>query len=922
MCGTSRYSTITGRYPSRSSYGRSISETNLRDVKIPLTKLEDILQQVGVDVDDPNDCSENNIAALLKNKYGYRTGVVGKWHLSADNDNDENDNDNDDNYKYNNIRSKIKKCGFDYAEAIYKENMDKKWNINIGNGGGNLFEHNMEHVTSKGIEFITMNKYDEEDDDDEKDDDDDDEEDDDDEKDDNDDDDEDDDEDEKPFFLYFNPTVPHSSSDVTDALNYADCRDTVEGTLKRPPFIPFGMTADYNDKDCSKYRQSVLDRARLNGVEDDDKMVGSIWVDDSIGSLLQTLEDKNILNNTFILFQLDHGESGKGSLFEGGSKIVQFIHYPDLFITNQIQSQNQNKYDGLVSTIDIVPTILDIINTNTNKNNNGTDQASSSNVTAISRSVDDVNKNYGMDGISWLPNVLMKESSSTAPDSGSDSDSDSDSVRTTNTTHTSSKSDSSNASNQRCLYVEQGMDRSVRCGCYKYISIYDPDSSAAYTTVRDANDVGIDIYYNNFYYLCHKNDNGTDTDTGLYYINSPEISPERRNRQWHNRMFNESLKKELIKKVTCLKNLTNPFMSPNYDKSRDISCDLPLQRYQQQDEQQEQQTTTLDDSTNITFTVENKNDNYYPPIKINESSSITASFIDNDNSNNSNNKTKTMIITPTHIFAIIAIIIVSSLLLFTTSLLCFKKRNKKTKQNNMNKNKNLSKVLSNNDDDDDIDDDDDDEIFIIIPTDTTHRPIMREFSGKIIKNNIDPHYDDDDDYETPTIIADASSVAMTTCIADSSFESSATNMEPEEEEDSSVLVTAMRIVDSYFDDFSSSFATTAAAATTNEDIVVSQTPLSGSTTTIWDKLTEEHNRRDKLRARLVEASTLLVKVGNHNTKETTCTCSTTTTEKASTSTSNESSDDGRDRDRGSISSVLSSRRLSSKFIDERKEQEI
>ena len=90
MCGTSRYSTITGRYPSRSSYGRALAQQFRRDgdddevprrnVIIPTTKLEDM---EGTVVEDPHDCRTNNLAAVLQHQYGYRTGVVGKWHLSA-----------------------------------------------------------------------------------------------------------------------------------------------------------------------------------------------------------------------------------------------------------------------------------------------------------------------------------------------------------------------------------------------------------------------------------------------------------------------------------------------------------------------------------------------------------------------------------------------------------------------------------------------------------------------------------------------------------------------------------------------------------------------------------------------------------------------------------------------------------------------
>ena len=132
LCGTSRYSTITGRYPSRSAYGRVWDEDNfLRDVRIPATKLEDVRG-----VDDPKDCSENNIAALLQ-RNGYKTGVTGKWHLTSD---------DGGAYTYGKIQSDVRGCGFDFAEAIYKENL---W----GNWYGDA-THNMEHVTSEAFKFI------------------------------------------------------------------------------------------------------------------------------------------------------------------------------------------------------------------------------------------------------------------------------------------------------------------------------------------------------------------------------------------------------------------------------------------------------------------------------------------------------------------------------------------------------------------------------------------------------------------------------------------------------------------------------------------------------------------------------------------------------------------------------------------------
>eukprot|EP00531_Pseudo-nitzschia_arenysensis_P014176 CAMPEP_0116118014 /NCGR_PEP_ID=MMETSP0329-20121206/1879_1 /TAXON_ID=697910 /ORGANISM="Pseudo-nitzschia arenysensis, Strain B593" /LENGTH=649 /DNA_ID=CAMNT_0003611615 /DNA_START=55 /DNA_END=2003 /DNA_ORIENTATION=- len=425
MCGTSRYSSITGRYPSRSAYGRDLQRNyNTRDVIIPFTKLED-----DFNVEDGRDCSENNIAALLQ-RNGYNTGVVGKWHLTSD---------DGGTYTYSRIQSDIRDCGFDFAEAIYKENMNGRWNDDAS--------HNMEHITAEAFSFI-----------------------------------EDSVEEDKPFFLYFNPTIPHGSADVTDALQYGDCQDTVAGRLSNPPYIRYGMTADLDGGDCRAYRQSVIDRGGRN----DDKMAGAVWFDDSIGSLFQLLDNLGIVDDTFILFQLDHGETGKGSLFEGGSRIVQFVHHPNLFASG-------STFEGMVSTIDIAPTIADIAGV----------------------SEDDL---YKMDGKSWKSEVAAGNAAWSF-------------------------------GNDRCLFVEEGFDRSVRCGCYKYMLVEDTFDGR---TVNVARRNGIFISNNNFYNLC-------DDDTGMY-ISAPRLSPEIGSADLSN-----WVRSELEAKVDCHLSRTRPSRTPDYD---------------------------------------------------------------------------------------------------------------------------------------------------------------------------------------------------------------------------------------------------------------------------------------------------------------------------------------------------------------------
>lgn len=66
-CGPSRFSTMTGRYASRSGFSREQSVTeDVVDVTIAKTKVHD----------GSDDCTQSNMATLLQ-KNGYRTGVVG-----------------------------------------------------------------------------------------------------------------------------------------------------------------------------------------------------------------------------------------------------------------------------------------------------------------------------------------------------------------------------------------------------------------------------------------------------------------------------------------------------------------------------------------------------------------------------------------------------------------------------------------------------------------------------------------------------------------------------------------------------------------------------------------------------------------------------------------------------------------------------
>ncbi|KAL9185694.1 hypothetical protein ACHAXT_003471, partial [Thalassiosira profunda] len=349
-CGTSRYSTITGRYASRSARSRNRNDGDAppADVSIPKTKL------ANTNAADGQDCSRGNLAQLFSQN-NWTTGVVGKWHLSSMSD-------------LADVKLDVESCGFDDVEAMYPDNINNQsWVQDT--------HHNMEYVAYKAVEFIQDNNG-------------------------------------HDWFLYMNPTAPHGPS-IDEAFG-VDCRSTVDGDFSDPATLGHpgagwdvpAMTEDFGG-DCAAYRQNVRDRA---GGSDTDADLGSIWVDDAIGAVYTALQRTGQLDDTVILFQLDHGKVNKDEIWEGGVRIPQFVHWPSSI-------PNPKTFDGIVSTIDIGPTFLEIAG------------------------IDSSNPHfYPMDGKSWLSAI-------------------NDSI----------EEDDWKAN--RCLFFESGFERSVRCGCDKFTTL-------------------------------------------------------------------------------------------------------------------------------------------------------------------------------------------------------------------------------------------------------------------------------------------------------------------------------------------------------------------------------------------------------------------------------------------------------------------
>ena len=86
-----------------------------------------------------------------------------------------------------------------------------------------------------------------------------------------------------------------------------------------------------------------------------DDAIGATWIDDSMGAIYTKLQQLNILDDTLILFIMDHGARAKSTLYEAGVRIAFFARYPNNeFFKAGLQ------YNNLVSNIDIAPTLLNL----------------------------------------------------------------------------------------------------------------------------------------------------------------------------------------------------------------------------------------------------------------------------------------------------------------------------------------------------------------------------------------------------------------------------------------------------------------------------------------------------------------------------------------------------------------------------------
>lgn len=292
VCTPSRYTCLTGRYA-----GSSYSSVYLEECPPGRQGLP----AFNVALEDDN----MNVGRVLAQN-GYATGFVGKYHVGP-----RIEENNCAEYGLHYIpknceysdrvnrqfaenerryRQLIMDKGFTWAKNIYWENMKAPFR-----------SHNPEWTMEAALEFIEEHRR-------------------------------------GPFYLHYSTTLLHGpNSSWFKSLDKPLV--TGEGIIKKPLNV-------------MPQRKTVMQRVEKAGLTENE--AGYLWMDDSIGMLLDKLDELGIAENTLVLFIADHGSEMKGSLYKNkGTEVPCIMRWP------AGMKKNVHCYE-LIQNTDFVPTWFEL----------------------------------------------------------------------------------------------------------------------------------------------------------------------------------------------------------------------------------------------------------------------------------------------------------------------------------------------------------------------------------------------------------------------------------------------------------------------------------------------------------------------------------------------------------------------------------
>lgn len=155
----------------------------------------------------------------------------------------------------------------------------------------------------------------------------------------------------KPFFLYLPFLAPHTPLDAPKELQdkYKDINTDLAPARSQQTDATRRMAKLMLRESARPMYAAVVDA-----------------MDQSIGKVLDTLDDEKITDNTIVLFMSDNGgaaysvggadnaplRGGKGEVFEGGIRVVSAMRWPE-------QIEAGDKLDSIMTVMDVFPTVME-----------------------------------------------------------------------------------------------------------------------------------------------------------------------------------------------------------------------------------------------------------------------------------------------------------------------------------------------------------------------------------------------------------------------------------------------------------------------------------------------------------------------------------------------------------------------------------
>jgi arylsulfatase A-like enzyme len=320
VCSPSRYTTLTGRYATRTQ-----GEVFKRQFPIGTMARPENNVELGH--------GEVNLPRLLQ-AAGYTTAWVGKSHIIEQEILEQPkrwgtaaapglkpyppDSDPRTDAKVNQAmrdnqqwwRDRIRKEGFDWVGAAYPGNL-----LELFNKAANV--HNVEWTTRSVLDFLETRSADSD----------------------------------KPFFLYYGTTIPHGPDP------WGKTKDGFARAIDADP----GYTGEgyRTDLDYSFMPTRSAIRKEVVAAGFDEKHAWLTWLDHSIGAILRKLDERNLTRETLVILTSDHGtwRYGKTTMYDGGLKVPLVMRWP-------AGIKPGSTYPHIVLNTDYAATILDLAKAN------------------------------------------------------------------------------------------------------------------------------------------------------------------------------------------------------------------------------------------------------------------------------------------------------------------------------------------------------------------------------------------------------------------------------------------------------------------------------------------------------------------------------------------------------------------------------